>query len=187
MYKSNPKKWTKSIAVDGTITTALIAGIFYGVPHTLEVSVFFLWWISVLGIVFGLIILSFPVVLEPMIENAKQELKGLPSDSDEAKEISAKLAKAQDTVRKIWSDKAVNKLAASTPFLVYHWVSDIAIWVLLIIAGHPFLATAKVASFLISCLVIGVARKLYRERNGLPEPDSGDAPTTVVQNNNVYK
>ncbi len=83
-------------------------------------------------------ILAFPVVVEPMIENAKQELKSLPPDSDEAKEISAKLAKAQDTVRKIWPDKAVNKLAASTPFLVYHWISDIAIWVLLIIAGHPF-------------------------------------------------
>ena len=183
MYKSNPKKWAKSIAADGAIIAALIAGIFYGVPHTLEVSVFFLWWISVLGTVFGLMILSFPVVVESMVENAKQELKDLHPDSDEAKEISAKLAKAQDTVRKIWPDKAVNKLAASTPFLVYHWISDIAIWVLLIIAGHPFLATAKVASFLISCLIIGTARKLYRERNGLPDPNGTSA--TVLQNNNV--
>ena len=181
MYKSNPKKWAKSIAADGTIITALIAGIFYGVPHTLEVSVFFLWWISVLGTVFGLMVLAFPAIVEPIIENTKQELKSLPPDSDEAKEVSAKLAKAQNTVRKIWSDKSVNKLAASTPFLVYHWVSDIAIWVLLIIAGHPFLATVKVASFLINCLIIGIARKLYREGNGLSEPDDGDAPTTVVQ------
>ena len=174
MYKSNPKKWAKSIVVNGTITAALIAGIFYGVPHTLEVSVFFLWWISVLGTVFGLMILALPVVVEPAVENDKQELKNLPPDSDEAKEISAKLTKAQDTVRKIWSDKIVDRLAAPTSFLVYHWVSDIVIWVLLIIAGHPFLATVKVASFLISCLIIGVARKLYRERNGLPEPDDGD-------------
>ncbi len=183
MYKSNPKKWAKSIVVDGTITAALIAGIFYGVPHTLEVSVFFLWWISVLGTVFGLMILALPVVVEPAVENAKQELKNLPPDSDEAKEISAKLTKAQDTVRKIWSDKVVDRLAASTSFLVYHWVSDIVIWVLLIIAGHPFLATVKVASFLISCLIIGVARKLYRERNGLPEPDDGDAPTATSTSN----
>ena len=175
MYKSNPKKWAKSIAVDGTIIAALIAGIFYGVSYTLEVSVFFLWWISVLVIVFGLMILAFPIVVESLIENAEQELKSLSPDSDEAKEISAKLAKAQDTVRKIWPDKTVNKLAASTPFLVYHWISDITVWVLLIIAGHPFLATVKVASFLISCLIIGVARKLYRERNGLPEPDDSDA------------
>lgn len=45
--------------------------------------------------------------------------------------------------------------------------TDIAVWVLLIIAGHPILATFKVASFLVSCMLIGVARRLYRERLGI--------------------
>lgn len=134
MYSTSLKTWARAVGIDSILIGALVAGAIYHVPYALEVSVFFIWWISILGIVIGLMILALPI-------------------------------------RKIWSDEMANRLAASNTYLTYHWLTDIAVWVLLIVAGHPFLASAKVASFLMSCLAIGVARKLYRERNGLPEPD----------------
>ena len=148
----------------------LVAGVIFHTPYALEVSVFFLWWLSILGLVSGLIIAVLPIS-QAAIESLKEQLEGLPPESEMAKELAAKIAKAEESSAKLWSVKMVNRLAASNTYLTYHWLTDIAVWVLLIVAGHPFLASAKVASFLMSCLAIGVARKLYRERNGLPEPD----------------
>ena len=64
MYTTSLKTWARAIAIDGILIGALIAGAIYHVPYTLEVSVFFMWWISVLGIIFGLLIIGF-LVFEP--------------------------------------------------------------------------------------------------------------------------
>lgn len=136
---------------------------------------FFLWWLSAIGIVTGLLILNLPLAVESLVQDLERDVALLDPNSDRAKELQARIKKAEDSVSKVWSDKVVDALAASTPYLVYHWITDIAIWVLLIVAGYPILATFKVASFLISCIAISVARKLYRERRGLPDPDEVSA------------
>ena len=171
MYSTRLKTWARAVGVDSILIGALVAGVIFHTPYALEVSVFFLWWLSILGLVSGLIIVVLPGTSQADIESLKEQLEGLPPESEMAKELAAKIAKAEESSAKLWSVKMVNRLAASNTYLTYHWLTDIAVWVLLIVAGHPFLASAKVASFLMSCLAIGVARKLYRERNGLPEPD----------------
>ena len=171
MYTTSLKKWACAVAVDGTLIAALVAGVIYHIPYALEVSVFFMWWVSVLGIILGLIIAVLPDISQAAIELLKERLEGLPPESEKAKELAAKIAKAEEGSAKLWSVKMVNRLAASNTYLTYHWLTDIAVWVLLIIAGHPILATFKVASFLVSCMLIGVARRLYRERLGLKTED----------------
>ena len=49
MYTTSLKTWACAVAVDGTLIAALVAGVIYHIPHALEVSVFFIWWASVLG------------------------------------------------------------------------------------------------------------------------------------------
>ena len=178
MYKTDTSKWTKAIFTDSIFIGVLVAGVVFSVPYTLQVSVFFMWWLSALGLVVGPILLAMPLVVESLVQDLERDLALLDPDRHKAKEIRTKIQEAKDSVRKVWSDRLVDKLAASTPYLVYHWVTDAAIWILLIIAGHPVLATFKVASFLVSCMVIGVARRLYRERRGLPDPDEVSATAT---------
>ena len=163
MYTTSLKTWARAVAVDGILIGALVAGVIYHIPYALEVSVFFMWWTSVLGIISGLIIAVLPGISQAAIETFKEQPKGFPPES--------KIAKAEEGSAKLWSVKMVNRLAASNTYLTYHWLTDIAVWVLLIVAGHPILATFKVASFLISCILIGVARKKYRERLGIKSPD----------------
>ena len=171
MYSTSLKTWARAVGIDSILIGALVAGVIFHTPYALEVSVFFVWWISILGLVFGLIIAVLPDISQAAIESLKEQLEGLPPESEKAKELAAKIAKAEEGSAKLWSVKMVNRLAASNTYLTYHWLTDIAVWVLLIIAGHPILATFKVASFLVSCMLIGVARRLYRERLGIKSPD----------------
>ena len=171
MYSSSLKTWASAVVIDSILIGALIAGVIFHTPYALEVSVFFLWWLSILGLVFGPIIAVLPGISQAAIESLKEQLEGLPPESEMAKELAAKIAKAEESSAKLWSVKMVNRLAASNTYLTYHWLTDIAVWVLLIVAGHPILATFKVASFLVSCMLISVARRLYRKRLGLKTED----------------
>ena len=167
MYTTSLKTWARAVAVDGILIAALVAGVIYHIPYALEVSVFFMWWISILGLAFGLILTVLPGISQAAIETLKKQLELYEGNDAKTKELTEKLAKAEEGAVKLWSVKIVNRLAASNTYLTYHWLTDIAVWVLLIIAGHPILATFKVASFLVSCMLIGVARRLYRERLGI--------------------
>lgn len=167
MYSTSLKTWTRAVAIDSIPIGALIAGVIYHIPHALEVSVFFMWWISILGLVFGLILAVLPGISQAIIKTLKEQLEFYEGDDVKTKELTEKLTKAEEGAAKLWSVKMVNRLAASNTYLTYHWLTDIAVWVLLIVAGHPILATFKVASFLVSCMLIGVARRLYRERLGI--------------------
>ena len=171
MYSTSLKTWARAIGIDSILIGALVAGVIFHTPHALEVSVFFMWWISILGLVFGLIIAVLPGISQAIIETLKEQLEFYEGNDAKTKELTEKLAKAEEGAAKLWSVKMVNRLAASNTYLTYHWLTDIAVWVLLIIAGHPILATFKVASFLVSCMLVGVARKKYRERLGIKTPD----------------
>ena len=172
MYTTSLKTWARSVAIDGIIIAALVAGAIYHIPYALEVSVFFMWWISVLGIiVFGLLIAPVPAGLQATIETLETKLEFYKGNEAKTKELTEKLEASKLALEKLWSIKMVNRLAVSRTYLAYHWITNIVVWSLLVIAGHPILATFKVASFLISCILIGVARKKYRERLGIKTPD----------------
>ncbi len=171
MYTTSLKTWACAIAGDGILIAALVAGAIYHIPYALEVSVFFMWWISILGIIFGLLIALLPAVFQSGIETLETELEFYKGNEAKTKELTEKLGTYRLALEKLWSIKTINRLAASRTYLAYHWITDIVVWSLLVIAGHPVLATFKVASFLISCILIGVARKKYRERLGVMSPD----------------
>ena len=173
MYTTSLKTWARAVAVDGILIAALVAGAIYHIPYALEVSVFFMWWISVLGIVFGLLTLLMPGIFQKSVKvlEAKLELERYKGTEAGVKELTEKLEISKLALENLWSTKMVNRLVASRTYLAYHWITDIVVWSLLVIAGHPTLATFKVASFLISCILIGVARKKYRERLGIKTPD----------------
>ena len=171
MYTTSLKTWARSVAIDGTIIAALVAGTIYHIPYALEVSVFFMWWISILGIVFGILILLASTILKGTIETLETKLEIYKSYEANSKELTEKLEAYKLALETLWSIEVVNRLAVSRTYLAYHWTTDIVVWSLLVIAGHPILATFKVASFLISCILIGVARKKYRERLGIKMPD----------------
>ena len=171
MYATSLKTWARAVAVDGILIAALVAGAIYHVPYTLEVLVFFMWWISVLGIVFGLLTLLMSDISQKSIKVLETKLEFYKNNKAKTKKLTKKLEASKLALEKLWSIKAVNRLAVSRTFLAYHWATDIVVWSLLVIAGHPILATFKVASFLISCILIGMARKKYRERLGIKTPD----------------
>lgn len=171
MYTTSLKTWACAIAVDGILIAALVAGAIYHVPYTLGVSVFFMWWTSVLGIVFGLLTLLMSGTFQKSVKVLEAKLEFYKGNEAKTKELTEKLEASKLALEKLWSIKMVNHLAASRTFLAYHWITDIVVWSLLVIAGHPVLATFKVASFLISCILIGMARKKYRERLGIKTPD----------------
>ena len=171
MYTTSFKTWARSVALDSIILAALVAGAIYHIPYALELSVFFVWWASVLGILFGLLTILMPAGLQATIKTLEAKLEFYKGDEAKTKELTEKLEASKLALEKLWSIKVVNRLAVSRTFLAYHWTTDIVVWSLLVIAGHPILATFKVASFLISCILIGEARKKYRERLGIEMPD----------------
>ena len=171
MYTTSLKTWARAIAGDGILIAALVAGAIYHTPYTLEVSVFFIWWLSILGIIFGLLIALLPVVFQSWIEALETELEFCKGNEAKTKELTEKLGTYRLALEKLWSIKTINRLAVSRTYLAYHWITDIAVWSLLVVAGHPVLATFKVTSFLISCILISVARKKYRERLVVMSPD----------------
>ena len=171
MYTTSLKTWARAVAVAGILIAALVAGVIYHIPYALEVSVFFIWWISILGIIFGLLIALLPAVFQSGIEALETELEFYKGNEAKTKELTEKLGTYRLALEKLWSIKTINRLAVSRTYLAYHWITDIAVWSLLVVAGHPVLATFKVTSFLISCILISVARKKYRERLGVMSPD----------------
>jgi hypothetical protein len=157
MYRTSLKTWARAVAIDGIIIGTLIAGIIFHVPYAIDVSVFFLWWSSILGLVVGLILIT------AADKTSAEKLKGLPFESEAVKGIVAEISAVENDRAKLWSMELVNRLAVSDAFLFYHCWTDVAVWVLLIVAGHPILASFKVASFLVGCVLISTARRLYRE------------------------
>lgn len=191
MYTTSAKTWARSIAIDSAIIATLVAGIFYSVPYVLQVGVFVLWWIAILGLLASGLMAILPPVLQAAVEKVEAELELMKTIGVSQEAIDSKLKvleKAKEALGKLWPEKMVRRLAASETYLAYHWFSDATVWVLLVIAGHPVLASFKVIGFLLSCIAIGVARKQYTEH--FAEADKIDEEMAahrkaVVQQNNV--
>jgi len=196
MYTTSLKTWARAVAVDSILTAALVAGLFYAVPHVFQVAVFVLWWSTILGIGATLLMLILPVALEKAVEALQEEVAFLKAgqtfasfDPDELTRAEKKLNDRKKVLEKAWPESMVRRFAVSNTYLAYHWFSDAVVWILLIVAGHPILASFKVIGFLLSCIVIGVARKQYTER--FAEADKIDREMAdhrkAVAQHNSYK
>jgi hypothetical protein len=146
-FRTAPRVWLRSLGIDSVIFGALVAGLFYGIPYVETFAVFVLWWIFGLGILTMIGVLSVKMLADAAAD----------SEDDER---SARFAQRS---AEIWTVKLINRMSVSRLFLVYHWLSELGIVGLLLIGEHYVLATVSVFSFLLSCLLIGVARKLRVE------------------------
>lgn len=197
MYSTSAKTWLKSLVVDFILIGALVAGLFFAVPHVFNVAVFVLWWIAILGILATLMILTLPVVLEKSVEALQEKVDFLKAhqtfssfNPDDLASAEKKLADLKKIYEKTWPEKTIRRLAVSNTFLAYHWFFDAVVWVLLVIAGHPVLASFKVISFLLSCILIGTARKQYTERFAEADKvdeEMADHRKAVAQHIDAYK
>lgn len=77
--------------------------------------------------------------------------------------VMASVADTEGT-KSFWDNDTVDRLAYSQPFLYYHVLTDLAIIMLAATSAYFFLAAACVARLIVSCLVIGIARKVKSER-----------------------
>lgn len=68
MYSTSAKTWIRSIAIDSAIVAMLVAGIFYSVPYTLQVAVFVLWWIVVLGLIASGMMVLAPDIFKHVVQ-----------------------------------------------------------------------------------------------------------------------
>lgn len=195
MYSTSAKTWLKSLTFDFILIGALVAGLFYAVPHAFQVAVFVLWWIAILGIGASLLMLTLPVVVEKATRELQEKANFLKAhqtfasfDPNELARAEQKLDDLKKILEKAWPEETIRHLAVSNTYLAYHWFSDAVVWVLLVIAGHPVLASFKVISFLLSCIAIGVARQQYTERfakaDKIDEEMAGHRKA-VIQHNNV--
>lgn len=197
MYSTSARTWFKSLVVDSILIGALVAGLFYAVPHVFQVAVFVLWWIAILGIGATLLILTLPTMLEKIVETLQEQVASLkenqpflPSGSKALAQAEQKLDDMKKLLEKTWPEKTIRRLAVSNTYLAYHWFSDATVWVLLVIAGHPILASFKVIGFLLSCIAIGVARKQYTERFAEADKvdeEMADHRKAVAQHIDAYK
>ena len=194
MYTTSLKTWARALTIDTVLIGALVAGFFFNVPYALAVSVFFIWWLCVLGIfaqgaVFLVISSSDSEIKKLKLRLESQKTAGLEGSALHA-ETLASLAKVERLYESVWTNKLVKKLACSNTFLVYHWVSDVFLVSVLVIAGHPVLASFKTMSFLLSLMLISNARKDFRTANGLQTEDDLEADfaarrAEIHQSNNV--
>lgn len=194
MYSTSLKTWARAVGIDSILIGALVAGVIFHTPYALEVSVFFIWWISILGLVaqgaiFLRICISDSEIKKLKLRLERQKMVGIESSALHA-ETLASLAKVERLHETVWTNKLVKKLACSNTFLVYHWVTDIFLVSILVIAGHPILASFKALSFLLSLMLISNARKGFRAANGLQteddlESDFAARRAEIHQSNNV--
>ena len=194
MYSTSLKTWARAVAIDSILIGALVAGVIFHTPYTLEVSVFFMWWLCVLGIVaqgavFLMIYISDSKIKKLKLRLERQKTVDLEGSALHA-ETLASLAKVERLHETVWTNKLVKKLAYSNTFLVYHWVTDIFLVSILVIADHSILASFKTMSFLLGLMLISNARKDFRAANGLQteddlESDFAARRAELHQSNNV--
>ena len=191
MYSTSARTWARSVAIDSAVVAALVAGVFYSAPYALQVAVFVLWWIAILELIANGMMALARVILKAAIGKTEAELELMKAIGGLQPAIDAKLKtleKAKEGLKNLWSEKFIRRLAVSNTYLAYHWFSDAVVWILLVIANHPILASFKVFTFLLSCILIGVARKQYDERFAADDKideEMADHRKAVVQHNNV--
>ena len=137
MIHSTPlRTWLKVVVLDTVLIGGYAYSVYAGFTTAQSVYIFLFWWLHGLGFIAMVIVLTV---------TAAGKSKGDP-----------KLTEAAD---KFWTPKVTNKLAYSDTFAVYHGLTDLFLICLLVIAGHPVLASLKVINYFLSLALIGEARE----------------------------
>lgn len=137
MTHSTPlRTWLKAIVLDTVLTGGYALSIYLGATTAQSIYIFLFWWLFGLGFIVMVLVLTFTTA-------------GKSKDDP-------KLTEAAD---KFWTPKVVNEMAHSNTFAVYHGLTDLFLICVLVIAGHPVLASLKVINYFLSLALTGEARE----------------------------
>lgn len=129
-------RWIKALFLDAILTGGYAYSVYAGFTTAQSVYIFLFWWLLGLGFIAMVLVLTFTAA-------------GKSKDDP-------KLTEAAD---KFWTPKVVNKMAHSNTFAVYHGLTDLFLICVLVIAGHPVLASLKVINYFLSLALTGEARE----------------------------
>lgn len=137
-FKTKPGTWMRAIPLDIVLIGGL-AFMVFGSPPAMFVNViiFALWALTLLRLFAAGVMTIATAVF----------------DDDEEK------------MKEIWTDKNVESIAYGQGFLYYHVITDIAVVLLLAATGRFWLASIMLITLILSCMMIGQARKLKIERS----------------------
>lgn len=128
--------WVKALFLDAILTGGYAYSVYAGFTTAQSVYIFLFWWLFGLGFLAMMLVITFTAA-------------GKSSDDP-------KLTEAAD---KFWTPKVVNKLAHSNTFAVYRGLTDLFLICVLVVAGHPVLASLTVTNYFLSLTLTGEARE----------------------------
>lgn len=127
--------WIKALFLDIVLVGGYTYSVYAGLATAQSIYIFLFWWLLGLGFLAMLLAIAFTAA-------------GKSNDDPT-------LTEAAD---KFWTPKIVNKLAYSDAFEVYHLLTDLLLICMLVVAGHPVLASLKVVTYLFSLVLTNEAR-----------------------------
>lgn len=129
-------RWIKALFLDAALTGGYTYSVYAGLATAQSIYIFLFWWLLGLGFLAMLLAIAFTAAGK--------------SDDDPT------LTEGAD---KLWTPKLVNELAHSSTFTAYHGLTDLFLICVLVVAGHPVLASLKVANYFLSLMLTKEARE----------------------------
>lgn len=134
-HTTPPSRWVRALFVDAVFIGGYTYSVYAGFTTAQSVYIFLFWWLFGLGFLARVLVITVTAA-------------GKPNDAP-------KLTEAAD---KFWTPEVVNKLAHSNTFAVYHGLTDLFLICVLVVAGHPVLASLKVINYFLSLTLTSEAR-----------------------------
>lgn len=128
-------QWIKALFLDTVLTGGYTYSVYAGFTTAQSVYIFLFWWLLGLGVLAALLVIAFTAAGK---SNATPELTKITDE--------------------FWSSKNVNKFAYSNTFAVYHGLTDLFLICVLVVAGHPVLASLRVINYFLGLTLINEAR-----------------------------
>jgi hypothetical protein len=148
--------WTTALPLDISIFILLFVGYSTPYPLLLSVVIFALWALIILSFFFS----TLSYIANRVYFQATAVLNSGTASVQEILDACKQLDWAlpiRKALRK-GAQKQASKMSSS--FMLYHVLSDVAFWALLIYIEHPFLAIAKMVSFFVGTKEIMAARQV---------------------------
>lgn len=127
-------RWIKALFLDAALIGGYAYSVYAGFITAQSVYIFLFWWLLGLSFLAMVLVITFTAA-------------GKSNDNP-------KLTEAAD---EFWTPEVVNKLAHSDAFTVYHGLTDLFLICVLVVAGHPVLASLKVVNYFLSLKLISEA------------------------------
>lgn len=141
-------RWIRALLLDSTLIGGYTYSVYAGFTTAQSVYIFLFWWLFGLGFVAMIWVIT--------VTAAKES-----NDNPE-------LVEAADA---FWTPKTVNRLAVSDTFMVYHGLTDLFLICVLVVTGHPVLASLKVVNYFLSLTLVGKARtRKLKQATPIQEP-----------------